>query len=228
MPTSLIRKRWLHYGLGPKVHLYWIPPLKANHWRMWLQWAHEYRVWQVDWHKDVISDESRFNLWDHDGHFRVRRYVGQCCLLECVIEQHIGRIFGVMVWGAISHHGWSNLQRTESNLNSNKYVREELQPEVVPFLQSTSGAIFQQHNACPHVAKTDRDFCSAQYMQLLSSPDYSLYMSPIEHVWDLVGRRYARVPHPAAPNDKLWLILAIWKSLPQADIQNCLTPCYVA
>ncbi|GFX84877.1 transposable element Tcb1 transposase [Trichonephila clavipes] len=47
-------------------------------------------------------------------------------------------------------------------------------------------------------------------------------MSPIEHVWDLVGRRLARDPRPAASkNEELLLcIQAIWNSLPQADIQN--------
>ncbi|GFX41422.1 transposable element Tc1 transposase [Trichonephila clavipes] len=46
-------------------------------------------------------------------------------------------------------------------------------------------------------------------------------MSPIEHVWDLVGRRLARDPRPAASKDELLLrIQIIWNSLPQADIQN--------
>ncbi|GFT54283.1 transposable element Tcb2 transposase [Trichonephila clavipes] len=29
-----------------------------------LQWPHEYRAWQADWHQVVFSDKSRFNLWD--------------------------------------------------------------------------------------------------------------------------------------------------------------------
>ncbi|GFW18723.1 transposable element Tcb1 transposase [Trichonephila clavipes] len=65
-------------------------------------------------------------------------------------------------------------------------------------------------------------------MQLLSWPAFSPNMSPIEQVWDLVGWRLARDPHPAASKDELLLrIQAIWNSLPQADIQNkiCLTPC---
>ncbi|GFU77161.1 transposable element Tcb1 transposase [Trichonephila clavipes] len=106
------------------------------------------------------------------------------------------------------------------NLNSNRYVREVLQLEVVPFLQGILG-VFQQYNARPHVAKTVRDFCSAQLMQLLPWPAYSWDMSPIEHVWDLVPRRLARDPGLAASKDELLLyIQAIWNSLPQADIQN--------
>ncbi|GFV83715.1 hypothetical protein TNCV_2555031 [Trichonephila clavipes] len=46
-------------------------------------------------------------------------------------------------------------------------------------------------------------------------------MSPIEHVWDLAGRRLARDPRPAASKDELLLHIQVtWNSLPQADIQN--------
>ncbi|GFV75172.1 hypothetical protein TNCV_3190211 [Trichonephila clavipes] len=72
-----------------------------------------------------------------------------------------------MVWGAISYHGRSNLLLIEGNLNSIRYVSEVLQPEVIPFLQDIPEAIFQQDNARLHVAKTVRDFCSVQHMQLL-------------------------------------------------------------
>ncbi|GFX10437.1 uncharacterized protein TNCV_1868321 [Trichonephila clavipes] len=85
----------------------------------------------------------------------------ECCLPECVIERHSGLTPGVMVWRAISYHGRSNLLRIESYPNSNRYVREVLQPEVIPFLRGTPGAIFQQDNTSLHIAKTVRDFCSA-------------------------------------------------------------------
>ncbi|GFU97931.1 transposable element Tcb1 transposase [Trichonephila clavipes] len=46
-------------------------------------------------------------------------------------------------------------------------------------------------------------------------------MLPIEHEWDLVGRRLARDPCPAVSKDELLLsIQAIWNYLPQADIRN--------
>ncbi|GFT34131.1 hypothetical protein TNCV_4385421 [Trichonephila clavipes] len=82
------------------------------------------------------------------------------------------------------------------------------------------GAIFQQDDARPHVSKTVRDFCSAQHMEPLPWPAYSPDMSPIEHVWDLVGRCLTRDPRPAASKDELLQRKqAIWNSLPQANIQ---------
>ncbi|GFW06650.1 transposable element Tc1 transposase [Trichonephila clavipes] len=55
-------------------------PFTANHRWLRLQWAHERRAWQADWHQVVFLDESRFNLWDHDDRIRVRRYAGECFL----------------------------------------------------------------------------------------------------------------------------------------------------
>ncbi|GFV57571.1 transposable element Tc1 transposase [Trichonephila clavipes] len=82
-----------------------------------------------------------------------------------------------MVWGAISYHRRSNLLRFEGN----RYVREELKPEVVPILLGIPGAIFQEDNARSHVAKPVQDFSLAQLKQLPWSA-YLPDMSPIEHV----------------------------------------------
>ncbi|GFX74245.1 transposable element Tcb2 transposase [Trichonephila clavipes] len=99
-----------------------------------------------------------------------------------------------MVWDTISYLGRSNLLRIEDNLNGNRYVREVLQPEVVPFLPT--------HPTSPWS---------------VYSPD----MSPIPHVWYLVGRRLVRDLRPAASKDEfLMRMQAIWDSLPQANIQN--------
>ncbi|GFT01768.1 transposable element Tcb2 transposase [Trichonephila clavipes] len=73
--ASSIRRRLLLRGLRARVPLYRIS-LTANHRRLRLQWAHEHRACQADWHQVVFSDESRLNLWDHDGRIRVRRYAG--------------------------------------------------------------------------------------------------------------------------------------------------------
>ena len=93
-------------------------------------------------------------LWNHDGRFPVRHYGGQRCLPEYIIELHSSQIPIDMVWGVTSYYRWSNLSWNMGNLNSNRHVREVLQPQVVPFLQGIPGVIFQQNNACPHVAKT--------------------------------------------------------------------------
>ncbi|GFV62948.1 hypothetical protein TNCV_4410121 [Trichonephila clavipes] len=66
-----------------------------------------------------------------------------------------------------------------------------------------ASATMPHDNARPHVAKTVRDICSAQHMQLLPWPAYSLEMPPIEHVWDSVSWHLALDLHPAASKDEL-------------------------
>ncbi|GFX66590.1 hypothetical protein TNCV_1795011 [Trichonephila clavipes] len=77
------------------------------------------------------------------------------------------------------------------------------------------GAIFQQDKARLHTTKSVRDFCSAQYVHLLPWPAYSPDLSPIEHVWDLVGR-----PSAASKDELLLRIQEVLNSFSQADIQN--------
>ncbi|GFV69630.1 transposable element Tc1 transposase [Trichonephila clavipes] len=86
MSASSILRRLLYRGLRARVPSYRIP-LTANHQRLRLQWAHVHRAWEADWHQVVLSEKSRFNLWDHDGRIRVRRYAGERCLPVCVIER---------------------------------------------------------------------------------------------------------------------------------------------
>ncbi|GFV65683.1 transposable element Tc1 transposase [Trichonephila clavipes] len=165
--------------------------LSQNHRRLRLHWANVHRSWRADWQQVVFSDKSRFNLWHHDGRIRVRLYAGERRIPECIIERHSGRTPGVMVWGAID--GGMGLP----------------------------GAVFQQDNARPHVAKTVKSYLDSQQVQLLPWPAYSPDMSPIEHEWDIVGRRIARDLRPVASTDELWLrIQTIWNTLPQTDIKN--------
>ncbi|GFV36574.1 transposable element Tc1 transposase [Trichonephila clavipes] len=121
----------------------------------------------------------------------------------------------------LAYHGRSQFLRIVGNLNSTRYINEVLQPQDIPFLQGLSGAVFQQNNARPHVAKTVKSYLDSQQVQLLPWPAYLPDMSPIEHVWVIVGGRLARDLRPVVSMDEFWLrIQTIWNTLPQADIQN--------
>ncbi|GFT37230.1 disintegrin and metalloproteinase domain-containing protein 33 [Trichonephila clavipes] len=133
-------------------------------------------VWGEDAENANAACYERLNIlgtpngncgYDNKGDIRkcaIERFVGERYLSGCVIERHSGLTPRVMVWGVISYHERSNLLRIEDNHNSNRYVREVLQPDVVPFLQGMPGAILVQDKARQHVAKTFRDFCSTQHM----------------------------------------------------------------
>ncbi|GFW90452.1 transposable element Tcb1 transposase [Trichonephila clavipes] len=218
--SSSIRRRLLQRELRARISLYRIP-LTQTHRRLRLQWTDVHRSWRADWQQVIFFDESSFNLWHHDGRIRVRRYAGERHIPECIIERHSGRTPRVMVWGAIAYHGRSQLLRIVGNLNSTQYINDVLQPQALPFLQGMPGAVFQQDNARPHVAKTVKSYLDSQQVQIPPWSVYSLDMSPIEHVWDIVGRRLARDLRHVASTDELWLrIQTIWNTLPPAEIQN--------
>lgn len=52
---------------------------------------------------------------------------------NCVIKHHTGRC--VMVWESLEYHDRSQLLEIVGNLNRNRYIRNDLEPEVLPFLQ---------------------------------------------------------------------------------------------
>ena len=126
-----------------------------------------------------------------------------------------------MVWGAIGYNMRLRLLCIEGNLNSNRYIREVSQPEVLLLLQATLHAIFQQDSARPQVASVVQAFFQRRWVSLLPWPGRSPDMSPIEHVWDMVGRRLIRQCPPAPTLDALCTrILTAWRDIPQEDIQG--------
>lgn len=219
MSASTVRRRLLRAGLVARMPLRRLP-LTRNHQRLRLQWARERRHWRAEWQNVVFSDESRFNLSYSDGRVRVRRYRGERSRADCIVERHSGQTPSVMVWGAIGYNMRSRLLRIEGNLNSNRYIREVLQPEALPLLQAAPHAIFQQDNARPHVARNVQAFFEERRVPLLPWPARSPDMSPIEHVWDMVGRQLVRSGPPAATVDALWTRLqTAWQCVPQQHIQ---------
>jgi hypothetical protein len=73
-----------------------------------------------------------------------------------------------------------------------RYRDEIVQPFVIPFIQAQANNVtFQQDNARPHVARVVRDYLTQQNVDLLPWLAVSPDLSPIEHVWDEMGRRYA-------------------------------------
>ena len=60
---------------------------------------------------------------------------------------------------------------------------------LLPFLRHGNAAIFQQDNARPHVARHTLNFLQANNVNVLDWPARSPDISPIEHLWDHLGRK---------------------------------------
>ncbi|CAH1961371.1 unnamed protein product [Acanthoscelides obtectus] len=159
-------------------------------------WCRQRSLWDQEWNSIVFSDESRFCLGMHDGRARVRRRRGERRNPQFFVERHVHHTVGVMVWGAIAYGSRSPLIFIRGNMNAQRYIHEVLEPHILPYLDTQADPTFQQDNARPHVARVTIDFFQHNDVTLLPWPPRSPDLSPIEHVWDVMGRRLLNLQRP--------------------------------
>ncbi|GFW43022.1 transposable element Tcb2 transposase [Trichonephila clavipes] len=150
----------------------------------------------LQWNGTRSSLESRFNLSSDDNRVRVWRPRGERLNPAFALQRHTAPTAGVMVWGVIAYNARSPLVLIRGTITAQRYVHGILQPHVLPLMQWLSEAIFQQDNARPRTAKVSQD--CLRTVTALPWPARSLDFSPIEHIWDHLGRR---VGHPTSLNE---------------------------
>lgn len=191
-------------------------PLTPTHRRLRLEFCRARGNWTAaEWNQVVFSDESRFNLGSDDNRVRVWRARGERFNPAFAVQRHTAPTAGVMVWGAIAYNTRSPLVLFRGTMTAQRYVHEILQPHVLPLMQRLPGAIFQQDNARPHTARVSQD--CLRTVTTLPWPARSPDLSPIEHIWDHLGRR---VGHPTSLNELEARLQQIWNEMSQDIIQN--------
>ncbi|RZC39539.1 DDE 3 domain containing protein, partial [Asbolus verrucosus] len=77
--------------------------------------------------------------------------------------------------------------------------------------------------ARPHVARVSLEWLEQANVNLLPWPPRSPDLSPIEHVWDMMGRRLSNLAHPPQTLQQLrHEIQVIWDTLSQEEISHLL------
>ncbi|UYV83619.1 hypothetical protein LAZ67_23001680, partial [Cordylochernes scorpioides] len=215
--TRTISRRSVANGLHSCRPLRRLPLTPPNR-RQRLEWCRARSTWMTEWHRVVFSDESRFCLSSDSRRVRVWRRRGERSNLAAIVERPTVRQRGIMVWGAIAYDSRSPLLRIQGTMTAQRYVDDVLLPVTLPYLQGVPNALYQQDNARPHTARISQQ--ALQDVQMLPWPPYSPDLSPIEHVWDIIGRRLHALPQPRS-EDELWqMVERKWRAIPQDAIRT--------
>ncbi|UYV78948.1 hypothetical protein LAZ67_17000439, partial [Cordylochernes scorpioides] len=213
--TRTISRRLVANGLHSCRPLRRLPLTPPNR-RQRLEWCRARSTWMTEWHRVVFSDESRFCLSSDSRRVRVWRRRGERSNPAAIVERPTVRQRGIMVWGAIAYDSRSPLLRIQGTMTAQRYVDDVLRPVTLPYLQGVPNALYQQDNARPHTARISQQ--ALQDVQMLPWPPYSPDLSPIEHVWDIIGRRLHALPQPRS-EDELWqMVEREWRAIPQDAI----------
>ncbi|UYV71379.1 hypothetical protein LAZ67_8002838 [Cordylochernes scorpioides] len=213
--TRTISRRLVANGLHSCRPLRRLPLTPPNR-RQRLEWCRARSTWMTEWHRVVFSDESRFCLSSDSRRVRVWRRRGERSNPAAIVERPTVRQRGIMVWGAIAYNSRSPLLRIQGTMTAQRYVDDVLRPVTLPYLQGVPNALYQQDNARPHTARISQQ--ALQDVQMLPWPPYSPDLLPIEHVWDIIGRRLHALPQPRS-EDELWqMVEREWRAIPQDAI----------
>ena len=94
-----------------------------------------------------------------------------------------------------------------------------IEPTVVPYYARRHGSalIFQNDNARAHRARVVRGYLQFRWITTLPWPAKFPDLSPVEHVWDILGRRARRWPHERQDiNELADSLQEEWRRIPQA------------
>lgn len=217
-----VRRRLKEFGLkacrpatGPK--------LLPRHRVARLQFATEHLHWNLEqWNNVLFTDESRFCLHSPDGRKRVWRRNGER-FAECTFSSRLSYGGGsVMVWAGISRDACTELVVIDGSLTAHRYIEEILNNYVVPFSGFIGDDfILMQDNARPHAAICVTQYLAEVGINKMNWPACSPDLNPIEHVWDMLGRRVRdREVAPATINELRLAIQEEWQNIPQDAIRN--------
>jgi hypothetical protein len=121
----------------------------------------------------------------------------------------------IMVWGGISMEARTELVVVNGGaMTANKYIRDILEPHVVPFAPFIGNdSILMHDNARPHIPQIVNKYLDTVEIHHMIWPARSPDLNPIEHVW-------VRTPAPANLRDLSAAVIQEWQEKDQAVIQD--------
>lgn len=196
------------------------PQLTRQHRQDRLRFARYHQDWNDEqWGTVLFTDESRFSRRSPDGRERVWRRRGER-YSRCNFSSRIAFNGGsVMVWGGISLTARTELIFVDGgSLTAHRYITEILEEHVVPFVPFIGdNFLLMQDNARPHVARCVLQYLEEVAIQRMQWPALSPDLNPLEHLWDILGRKVRR-HSPETMQELRRILQEEWELIPQEDI----------
>lgn len=128
-----------------------------------------------------------------------------------------------MVWGGICVGARTDLVVIDGgSLTAHRYITDVLEPHVMPIAPFIGeNFIFMHDNARPHTARIVKDYLNEVGIDQMEWPSRSPDMNPIEHVWDMIGRKVRQKnPAPRNVSELKSALVEEWQNLPQELIDG--------
>lgn len=186
-----------------------------------LRFARIHQHWRIaDWKKVLWSDESKFNLFGSDGKRYIRRPKNTRFhpRYQLPTVKHGGG--SAMVWGCFHYGGVGPLVPINGIMDRFVY-RDILQDNMLPYSRRNlrRGWIFQQDNDPKHTSRLVKEWFHDRKVKVLTWPSQSPDLNPIEHLWDVLGRRVGTKKH----SSKAALLADLdheWNAIPKETIEH--------
>ena len=197
-----------------------VPLLSRNNIRARLDWAMRRCHWRLQWNRVIWSDESRFLLHPVDGRRRVWRLPRERLNNSAVVQVQAHGGGSVHVWGAIWKGGRSELIRLQGTVTGETYC--ELLHGFFASTAFPAHTMFQQDNAPAHRSWVTQLFLESLAVSVLPWPACSADLNPIEHVWDILGRRIQQRDCQNL-NQLFSELKEEWEAIPQEELDNLIS-----
>ena len=129
----------------------------------------------------------------------------------------------VMAWRCISHDCKLDLVTIQGNLTVDQYIRDVLQPVVVPHFDNhplDTRPVYMDDNARPHRSRAVTAYLQSEAVTSVPWPAMSPELNPIEHICDMLGRHIlAREPPVQSIRQLEAALHRKWQQLSQQDIR---------